>query len=61
MCRKAKLTIFNREFGRRDLLIATAYVDFDDITKLDNDPIISGGKSFDLFLIYMRSHCFTCE
>jgi hypothetical protein len=43
MCQKAKLTIFNREFGRKDLLLATAYVDVNGTTRLETDPVISTG------------------
>eukprot|EP01035_Chromulina_nebulosa_P020400 gene20400-26471_t len=34
-CKKAKLSLFNREFGRKDLLVASCYIDFDEVTKFD--------------------------
>ena len=33
MCKRAAVTIMNREFGRRDLVVATAYLDFTDIQR----------------------------
>ena len=33
MCKRAAVTVMNREFGRRDLVVATAYLDFSSIQR----------------------------
>jgi hypothetical protein len=39
MCKRAAISIMNKEFGRKDQLLATAYVNFDDIERCERDPI----------------------
>eukprot|EP00596_Hydrurales_sp_CCMP1899_P004949 CAMPEP_0119051930 /NCGR_PEP_ID=MMETSP1177-20130426/73383_1 /TAXON_ID=2985 /ORGANISM="Ochromonas sp, Strain CCMP1899" /LENGTH=1845 /DNA_ID=CAMNT_0007031303 /DNA_START=346 /DNA_END=5881 /DNA_ORIENTATION=+ len=46
MCKRFALTIMNREFGRRDLVVATAYFDFNSVQKCETDPIQTGVGSF---------------
>ena len=46
MSKRAAVTIINREFGRRDQIIARAYLDFDIIPKFEYDPVQSGALSF---------------
>jgi hypothetical protein len=38
--KRASITLMNREFGRKDQVIATAYIDFDKVPKYDRDPIV---------------------
>ena len=46
LSKRAAITIMNREFGRSDLVVATVYVDFDDVLKCDKDPINSTFMGF---------------
>ena len=39
MCKRFALTIMHREFGRRDLVVATAYLDFAAVIRCDTDPV----------------------
>jgi hypothetical protein len=45
-CQRAALTIWHREFGRRDLVVATAYLDFAAMQKCETDPISTGISAF---------------
>lgn len=38
--KRASITLMNREFGRKDQVIATAYIDFDKVPKYDRDPVV---------------------
>eukprot|EP01038_Epipyxis_sp_PR26KG_P011587 gene11587-15520_t len=38
-CKRATLTIMNREFGRKDQVIATYYIDYDSVREYDKDPV----------------------
>lgn len=38
--KRASITLMNREFGRKDQVIATTYIDFDTVPKYDRDPIV---------------------
>lgn len=38
--KRASITLMNREFGRKDQVIATSYIDFDSVPKYDRDPVV---------------------
>lgn len=40
-CKRAAVSIMNREFGRRDQIIATTYIDFDRVPQYDRDPVVA--------------------
>lgn len=43
LSKRAAITIMNREFGRSDLVVATIYINFDDVAKYEHDPVVAGG------------------
>ena len=40
--KRCAITVMNSEIGRSDQVVATAYFDFEDVTKYEKDPLASG-------------------